>query len=271
MDESKEVIEDCRYYVKPFYTVEEAAYSWCGFTDYEYRELLDSIVSQDEMTPPGFTYEDVKSCGIEKKKDFFTEMLGYGAFPILHDYPCFKLRVEHLAWAIENGEIPHSREGRVISNNDHVSRQKRTVSAKDLKKWLIEFHPNEKPAFIFNQLERKELLNAEKLLIENDRLNQQVHELESSLKLGRIEYKKLLDKVKVLSNDQKEAAPKTKNIHLELIQLFAGEMLRNGLSENPHTDSAQLIKKISIIKKPCLVVKRLWRSILGLTGYNYSI
>ena len=50
-----------------------------------------------------------------------------------------------------------------------------------------------------------------------------------------------------------EVHKKTENIYLELIQLFAGELLKDGLSQQPHRDAAQLIKKISHTNKqmPC--------------------
>jgi hypothetical protein len=52
---------------------------------------------------------------------------------------------------------------------------------------------------------------------------------------------------------QKEVGKKTENLQLGLMQLFAGLLLKTGLSNNPHTDAEKLIKKIAAAEKtlPC--------------------
>ena len=52
-----------------------------------------------------------------------------------------------------------------------------------------------------------------------------------------------------ISSDTKsivnEVSAKTENKYLQLIQLFAGALLKNGLSEKPFTDAEQLERKLA--------------------------
>jgi hypothetical protein len=52
---------------------------------------------------------------------------------------------------------------------------------------------------------------------------------------------------------QQQVSKKTENLQLELMQLFAGMMLKKGLSNNPHTDVEQIIKRLAAANKklPC--------------------
>ena len=113
--------------------------------------------------------------------------------------------------------------------------------------------PNEQPAFIFNQLERKALLDSQKLLTDNEKLVMDNQELLATLDTARLEYRKLNNKQKVDLETTMATGKKAHNLQLKLIQLFAGTMLNNGLSGNNHTDAGKIMGKLAQanIELPC--------------------
>ena len=72
-----------------------------------------------------------------------------------HPYvPCLEPRCRAIHDAIEKGLLPCSREnGRVVE--EHVAPERRHVSRQNLKDWIAKEFPSDKPAFLFDDLERK--------------------------------------------------------------------------------------------------------------------
>lgn len=69
--------------------------------------------------------------------------------------PCLEPRSRALAEAVDNGELPHGREdGATVAAGDHVAYERRHFFGRDLKKWMEMAFPNEKPAFLFDDIER---------------------------------------------------------------------------------------------------------------------
>lgn len=53
-----------------------------------------------------------------------------------------------------NGELPHGRDGRPIDDGDHVAPHRITVRHTDLKTWMATYYPDQKPKFLFDEIER---------------------------------------------------------------------------------------------------------------------
>jgi hypothetical protein len=72
-------------------------------------------------------------------------------------------------------------------------------------------------------------------------------------KTERDRFEKEFEITKDTKSVQQQVSKKTENLQLELMQLFAGTMLKEGLSNNPHTDVEQIIKKLAVANKtlPC--------------------
>jgi len=164
-------INDCKHYTKPFYYPDEAAAEWCGMSRHEYAKFKKENSIRDD--------------GVE----IFEEPSGYGNYAVPPNKPCFIERLEQICFAIEAGDIPHQRDGRGIVDSEHVARYRRTVKPQDLKAWIEKTFPNEKPSFLFDQLERKELLDAKKLLEENEKLKLEVEEKNVRLEKARDIYR----------------------------------------------------------------------------------
>lgn len=68
--------------------------------------------------------------------------------------PCFEVRCRIIHDAIESRTLPASREnGKVI--DEHIAPDRRHVSREHLKAWIAKEHPADKPAFLFDEIERK--------------------------------------------------------------------------------------------------------------------
>ena len=244
--------ETCEDYVKPFYSIEQVAYSWCGMSDDEYESIKAELERQS-----GSDISNLETLLSSGKGDlFFSEPLGYGAFPKLGDFPCFRKRIEQIAYAVEEEQLPHNRDGRKVdSAKDHVARHRRTVSPKDLKAWFLEHHPNEKPAFIFNQMERAELINIEKLYEENEKLKAELEDSENRLVTARKLYAKQRQEIEMLKSgvSSKNLSSKTENLMSNLIKVLAEAVVDEKLSGKKHADASKLELVLSRkgIELPC--------------------
>jgi len=117
--------KSCNALEKPFYRPVEAALRWCGLIAHE-AQILKSIG------------ED----GIPKT----------GQFP---QWPCLQANTEKILDAIMHGSIPHGRDGRTVAAGDHVAKARLTVRHTDLREWMAKHYPDQKPAFLFDEIERK--------------------------------------------------------------------------------------------------------------------
>lgn len=99
-------------------------------------------------------------CGVPAE-DVEDELKGSTPHPnirgaLRHPYiPCLEPRCRVLHDAIDRGTLACSREnGKAVSPGDHVAPERRHVSRDDLKAWAIKEFPGEKPAFLFDEIER---------------------------------------------------------------------------------------------------------------------
>ena len=73
---------------------------------------------------------------------------------LTHPYiPCLLARCKIIHDAIESGALPASREnGRVTA--EHIAPERRYVSRENLKAWIANEYPADKPKFLFDEIER---------------------------------------------------------------------------------------------------------------------
>lgn len=70
---------------------------------------------------------------------------------------CVRVKTGILARATEEDKIKFSRDGGsegYLKDIGHVAWQRRQITGNSLKNFLIEYYPNEKPSFLFNEYER---------------------------------------------------------------------------------------------------------------------
>ncbi len=112
------------------YSIPHAAALWCGVTD----DLIDQVLAEVTQVSPS----------------------GLGRSIWKHpDAPCVEPRSRAIAEAIESGELPHGREdGKSLAKGEYAAHERRHIFGRDLKAWMEKAFPNEKPAFLFDDIER---------------------------------------------------------------------------------------------------------------------
>ena len=147
------------------YSVPQAAALWCGIKEDNIDEILVNA-------------EAISGTGV-----------GRGIFR--HPYiECLEPRTRAITEAIESCELLHGREdGSPVNAGDHVAYERRHVLGRYLKEWMEKALPNEKPAFLFDDIERSSHASISQdayrtLKAEHDKL-------EKRLENAKGEYKKL--------------------------------------------------------------------------------
>lgn len=115
----------CNPLEKPFYRPVEAAIRWCGLIAHE-GEILGNLGT--DIIPKS------------------------GQFPM---WKCLQANTEKILDAIENRDIAYGRDGKTVTPGEPVAAARRTVRHTDLKQWMTTHFPDQKPAFLFDEIERK--------------------------------------------------------------------------------------------------------------------
>lgn len=106
------------------YPVPVAAALWCGVPP---KEVDKYVKEATEVTPGVFQHPSVK---------------------------CLEVKCRAIQKAIVAGVLPVSREnGQVVT--EHVAPLRRHISRQHLKEWIAKEFPSSKPAFLFDEIERK--------------------------------------------------------------------------------------------------------------------
>lgn len=117
--------KSCSVEQKPFYHPIEAALRWCGLINHE-EKILTKTSETHRIKPSDFPM-----------------------------WPCLKNNFDKILYAIENKEINHGRDGITVHPDEHVAIARLTVTHSDLKEWMIKSYPDQKPSFLFDEMERK--------------------------------------------------------------------------------------------------------------------
>lgn len=116
--------KSCNALEKPYYRPVEAAIRWCGLIAHE-AQILAKV--GEEPVP------------------------GPGMFP---QWPCLRANAERVLEAVLNKELPYGRDGRTVTPGEQVAKHRLTIRHADLKAWMLKNHPGQKPAFLFDDIER---------------------------------------------------------------------------------------------------------------------
>jgi len=212
------------------YSIPQAAALWCRVPEDQVADILEAISPLSHS--------------------------GLGRCIYTHPYiPCLEARSRAIAEAIEDGSLQHGREdGRPITDQ-HVAYERRCFFGRDLKKWMEKAFPNEKPAFLFDDIERNthSAISADAyraLKADRDALNKRIEKATASYKSLRQEketieaerdsLKAMVDKMGV-PGDRAEVT--YQNIIAALLDCIAGDL--PGVEKHPSFASeAKLIEKM---------------------------
>lgn len=205
--------KSCNALEKPFYTPVEAALRWCNLIAHEI-EILHAV-GFDPVPPPA-------------------------AFP---QWPCLRANAEKILDAILNGELPYGRDGRPVPPREQVAKHRLTIRHHDLKAWMAEHYPDQKPPFLFDEVERtthaKITVEAwQALQADRDALKARVEKAEA---LYRDKWSKLEAEAKQQAD---EPSPKSRNAYLRTIAAL-GHALIGGSSGQPHPDANAILAALA--------------------------
>ena len=194
--------KSCSALYKGHYRPIDAALRWCNLIDHEVKILN---AAGDAQYPP------------------------VGSFP---QWPCLHSNIEKIIDAIENGDLPCGRDGKKVTPSDHVAPGRRTIRHHDLKVWIAKYHPDQKPTFLFDEIERTThaAINAESfqaLQVDRDSLKARLDngiELYNILKQDRnkieSERASLAAKVEKMNNPTQRSETTYLNIIGALVELI---------------------------------------------------
>lgn len=212
--------KSCNALEKPFYTPVEAAIRWCGLIAHE-ADILSSA-GVDPVPAPS-------------------------AFP---QWPCLRANAEKILDAVINGDVVYGRDGKTVARTEHVARHRLTIRHSDLKQWMAEHYPDQKPAFLFDEVERSthaaitvEAFQA--LQAERDALKSRIEKAERWYQeVGRtLESENAQLAAKVAQAGQ-EISSKSKNAYLRTIAAL-GHALIGGTTGKPHSDAAAILAALA--------------------------
>ncbi|SUA62991.1 hypothetical protein RP300_00284 [Oligella urethralis] len=104
-------------------------------------------------------------CGVpddelEEERNLCTKVGPNGLQQGVFNHPknlCVKAKTQILARAMESNQIKFSRDGGLegyLKDIGHVAWDRRQITGNSLKSFLMEYYPQEKPSFLFNEFER---------------------------------------------------------------------------------------------------------------------
>lgn len=221
--------KSCNALERPFYTPLEAALRWCGLIAHEADILLTAGLGADPLHMVAAAYPQ---------------------------WPCLRANAEKVLDAILNKELPHGRDGRTVAPDDHVARHRLTVRHSDLKAWMAKHYPDQKPPFLFDEIERTthaaitvEALQA--LQAERDALKARLAKAEDwwelegkGLKAERDDLRAKLEQAETPAALAGEPSPKSRNAYLRTIAAL-GHALIDGGTGQPHTDAGAILAALA--------------------------
>ena len=197
-----------------YYPVPVAAMLWCGVPPDDIQEEMNSA-SPHPLIRGVFTHPFV---------------------------PCFEVRCRIIHDAIESQVLPASRENGKITS-EHISPERRYVSREHLKAWISKEHPADKPAFLFDEIERSThaAINADSfraLQAERDALKARNEKAEQCLKEIRAQQNELLgerDSLRAMVDRMKAPGERAETTYLNIIGAMLELMLSKSPAGNPHS------------------------------------
>lgn len=215
----------CNALEKPFYTPVEAALRWCGLIKHEV-EILSFMEVFAEPIPSA------------------------GDFP---QWPCLRANAEKIADALDNKEMPCGRDGKTVGPDDHVAPYRRTVRHTDLKEWMAKYYPDQKPSFLFGEIERTTHSSItvdawQTLQADRDSLRARVEKAEEWYRTEGAHLKrdneKLRQELEQYKLQEAEPGAKSRNAYLRTIAAM-GSALAGKPTGKHHTDAEAILSVLA--------------------------
>lgn len=211
------------------YSVPQAAALWCGVPE----KMLSEVLNEARQLG-----------GAGKARAIWTHP----------DIPCLEPRSRAISLAIDNEDLPCGREDGEPTD-DYVAYERRHLLGRNLKEWILKEYPNDKPAFLFDEIERGAHTSIstdsyKAIKSENDGLKARLEKAIESYKIIREEKVNLENQLtKYRERDNKSKTPGDRaettyqHIIASLLYLISGKI--PGVEKHPGVDNeSQLIEII---------------------------
>lgn len=177
---------------KVFYRPIEAAIRWSGLTRFESR-ILETL--GDKAVP------------------------GPDDFP---RWPMLRLNTERIFDALRNGELPYGRAGVICDDASLLDDPDLTIRHVNLKTWMARFYPDQRPAFLFDEIERQlhpgiRIETVQALLADREALKVQLAEREQSFDTLHSEHQRLRKVAENPSATNREVTPRSETTYLNIV------------------------------------------------------
>lgn len=213
------------------YSVAQAAALWCGVPE----EQLSIVIKEAEQ---------LSTSGSGR---------GIWTHPTV---PCLKPRSRAITEAIEDGSLPHGREdGQTVPSGEYVAYERRYFFGRDLRNWMEKAFPNEKPAFLFDDIERNThtAISADAyraLKADRDALQKRIDKATESYKALRQEKETIegeRDSLKAIVNNQAAPGERAETTYQNIIGAMLSLMLGKSPGGQAHsifTNQATIIQAL---------------------------
>ena len=216
--------KSCNSLEKPSYTPVEAAIRWCGLFKHE-DYILDEM--RDYKFPRGGTFLQ---------------------------WPCLRANIEKIYDAIADRSLLARHDG-TRDKHPYVTPGSITIRHNDLKQWMTKYYPDQKPAFLFDEIERTihAAISTDTFMAlqaDRDALNVRLNTLETDYRATKDENNVLRKKVDDLTGElesigvpDERSERSYQNIIVALLDYISGNVPRVGKHQDFKSE-ARLIDAI---------------------------
>lgn len=224
----------CRVFYRPI----EAAIRWSGLLRFETR-ILDAMNDK----------------GVPDLDDF-------------PRWPMLRLNTERIFDALRNGELPYGKSGVTSNDPSFLDDPDITVRHVDLKAWMARFYPDQKPTFLFDEIERQlhsaiGIDTVQALLADRVALKARLAEKERSFDVLHERHRVLCKRIESLSVAEHEVSPRSEGTYLNIVGGLLGLLLGKSPSGKPYSSFETMESVISALLahhagRPGMAERTLW-------------
>lgn len=191
--------------------------------------------------------------------------------PELDDFPrwpMLRLNAERIFDGLRNGELPYGRSG--ITSNDPALLEDPdlTIRHVDLKVWMTRFYPDQRPTFLFDDIERRlhpaiGIDAVQTLLADREALKARLAEMERSFDSLHERHRVLCQQIESRSAAEHEVSPRSEATYLNIVGGLMGLLLGKSPSGKPYSSFETMESVISALLahhagRPGMAERTLW-------------
>jgi len=229
---------DLSLHSRVFYRPIEAAIRWSGLMRFEAR-ILDAVDGKVIPDPGDFP-----------------------RWPMLH------LNTERIFDGLRNGELPYGKSGITCDDPSLLDDPDLTVRHVNLKAWMSQFYPDQKPTFLFDDMERQlhsaiGIDTVQTLLAEREALKVRLAERERSFAILHEQHRSLCKQAESRNIMDSEVSPRGEATYLNIVGGLLTLLLGKSPSGKPYSSFETVESVISALlahheRRPGISERTLW-------------